>query len=101
MRGKKLGTLRIDFKVSIEVLDDALCFTYEEIFDIIGIFFGSLRISFQNIEMKIILSCTYRISKFSLFISYFISSGKFSIRGFRNFKDLAVDEAEYLQEWLL
>ena len=51
--------------------------------------------------MKIILSCTYRISKFSLFISYFISSGKFSIRGFRNFKDLAVDEAEYLQEWLL
>ena len=41
MRGKKLGTLRIDFKVSIEVLDDALCSTYEEIFDIIGIFFLS------------------------------------------------------------
>lgn len=54
MRGKKLGTLRIDFKVSIEVLDDALCSTYEEIFDIIRIFFGSLCVSFQNFEMKII-----------------------------------------------
>lgn len=35
-----------------------------------------------------ILSCTYQISKFSLFI---LESFQF-----RNFKDLAVDETEYL-----
>lgn len=62
-----METLRIDFKISIEVLDDAL--RRKKYFRYNRNFFEAREFSsiISNEDYAYILWCTYQISKFSLF----------------------------------
>lgn len=73
-----MGTLRIDFKISIEVLDDTLCSMYVEILDEIGIFLGHVNF-LPKYRMKITIIIYFRVRiKFQSF--YYLSWKVFNPR---------------------